>query len=227
MATIYKSKPTIADLQSRPADITLQVKLGTSDKSAAGVSILSLGPDLLKANNATSATTNVATVDLGGDYVEFSAALGAAAPETDSAATQIAIGAAFDGNPLLRLLDHDNDGRLMRRERQEISGLFASLDRDGDGAVTSNEVPVPIRFAVTLGPHVHELLATPVPAARAMTTHTQSPTAPAWFKSMDKNGDGDLSRSEFLGTTEQFKQLDTNGDGLLSVSEALKLKTGK
>ena len=44
---------------------------------------------------------------------------------------------------------------------------------------------------------------------------------------MDKNSDSDLSRSEFLGTTEQFKQLDTNGDGLLSVAEALKLKTGK
>jgi hypothetical protein len=44
---------------------------------------------------------------------------------------------------------------------------------------------------------------------------------------MDKNGDGDLSRGEFLGTTEQFKQLDTNSDGLLSIAEALKLKTGK
>src|SRR3954453_16870780 len=130
MATIYKAKPTIADLQSQAADITLQVKLGTSDKSAAGVSVLSLGPDLGKANSAASATTNVATVDLGGDYIEFSAAQGAVAPETESAATQIAIGAAFDGNPSLRWLAHANDGGRTRRERQEIRRLFGSLDRD-------------------------------------------------------------------------------------------------
>jgi EF hand len=238
MANIYKSQPsaaagtkgpvpTVADLRVRPADIILQVNLGTSDKSATGVSVLSLGSELSKSNSAASATTNVATVELDGDYVEVSAAQGAPAPSGDSAASQIAIGAAFDGNPLLRLLDRDNDGRLTRRERQEVSGLFASLDRNGDGAVSSSEVPVPIRLAVTLGPHVHELLATPAPAARETTPRSAAPTAPGWFKSMDKNNDSDLSRSEFLGTTEQFKQLDTNGDGLLSIAEALKLKTGK
>lgn len=237
MASIYASAPaaatgmkgsvpTIASLQTRPADITLQVNLSTSDKSGTGISVLSLGPELSKTNGAASATTNVATIDLDGDYVEFSAAQGTAT-ESDSAATQISIGAAFDGNPLLRLLDRDNDGRLTRRERQEISGLFASLDRNDDGTVSASEVPVPIRLAVTLGPHVHELLATPAPAARAMTTRTSSPAAPGWFTSMDKNSDSDLSRGEFLGTTEQFKQLDINGDGLLSVAEALKLKTVK
>ncbi len=226
MANIYKAKSTVSSLQSQPADITLQVNLGNSDQKTSGVSVLSLSPELSKTTNAASGTENVATVELDGDYVEFLAAQGTA-QETESAATQVAIGAAIDGNPLLRLLDHDNDGRLTRRERQEISGLFASLDRNGDGTVSANEVPVPIRLAVTLGPHVHELLASPTPAARATTPRSAAPTAPGWFTSMDKNSDGDLSRGEFLGTTEQFKRLDTNGDGLLSVAEALKLKTGK
>ena len=100
------------------------------------------------------------------------------------------------------------------RERQELSGLLAALDRDGDGAVGASEMPMPIRFAVTLGPHVHELLATPVGAARAIAPRESAPAAPAWFASMDKNHDGDLSRSEFLGTSEQFRQFDADGDGL-------------
>ena len=50
---------------------------------------------------------------------------------------------------------------------------------------------------------------------------------PDWFASMDKNHDRDLSRGEFLGTTEQFRQFDTDGDGLLSVAEAAKLNNGQ
>jgi hypothetical protein len=37
---------------------------------------------------------------------------------------------------------------------------------------------------------------------------------------MDRNGDGDVSRREFLGTDEQFREIDTDGDGLISVEEA-------
>jgi Ca2+-binding EF-hand superfamily protein len=43
---------------------------------------------------------------------------------------------------------------------------------------------------------------------------------PVWFRKMDRNGDGDVSQTEFLGTSEQFRRIDSDGDGLIDVSEA-------
>jgi hypothetical protein len=37
---------------------------------------------------------------------------------------------------------------------------------------------------------------------------------------MDRNGDGDVSRREFLGTREDFNRIDTDGDGLIDADEA-------
>jgi Ca2+-binding EF-hand superfamily protein len=228
MAKLYGARAKDArSLATRAADVTLEVRFGEHDVKAAGISVLSVGPDLSASTSAVSATSDVITLDVDGDYVEFLGGTSGVLAEAEAAGSQIAIGAVLDGNPLLRLIDRDNNGRLTRRQRQDLSALFASLDRDHDGSVSNAEVPIPIRFALTLGPHVHELLASPAPAARAMTTRPAAPTAPSWFTSMDKNNDGDLSRSEFLGTAEQFNALDTNGDGLISVAEALKLKTEK
>jgi hypothetical protein len=39
---------------------------------------------------------------------------------------------------------------------------------------------------------------------------------------MDRNGDGDVSKREWLGSMEDFKKIDTDGDGLISVEEAEK-----
>jgi hypothetical protein len=218
-----------AALTSSQADITLRVDFATAkdDERPAAVSLLSLGSDLQSNGESAIATADVISFDVGGDFVEFAAAQSPAGENGDASATQLAIGAVIDGNPLERLLDRDQDGRFTLRERQELAGLLAALDRNQDGQVAREEIPVPIRLAVTPGPHVHRLLATPTSSARAIAPREAAPAPPDWFLSMDKNADRDLARGEFLGTTEQFRQFDTDGDGLLSVSEALKLSTGQ
>ncbi len=44
--------------------------------------------------------------------------------------------------------------------------------------------------------------------------------APAWMTAMDRNGDGELSRREFLGSSRQFAAIDRNADGVIDASEA-------
>jgi Ca2+-binding EF-hand superfamily protein len=215
---------------SAPADITLRADFRSAEgdeKQTSELSIISLGQELATIEDSVVATSEVISVDIGGDFVEFSAAQAPTVDMTDVAASQLAIGAVIDGNPLERLLDRDQDGRFTQRERQELAGLLAALDRNQDGQLVSDEIPTPIRLAVTLGPRVHELLATTTGSARTIAPRESAPIPPDWFASMDKNSDRDLSREEFLGTSEQFRQFDADSDGLLSVAEALKLNGGQ
>jgi hypothetical protein len=215
----------LRELCREPADVTLRAELGgkAAGDKAAGLEVISVGSQLATTPDCVTATADVITLNLAGDVVEVSAV---GAPDDQSDASQLAVGAVIDGNPLLRVLDQDEDGRLTLRERQSLGGLLQTLDGNHDGQVSASELPIPIRLAITLGPQVHQLLAAPTGAARRVAPQKSS-APPDWFVSMDKNKDGDLSRSEFLGTIEQFRQFDKDGDGLLSVREALQVKPGQ
>ena len=55
---------------------------------------------------------------------------------------------------------------------------------------------------------------------------SQAGRGPLWFRKMDRNGDGDVSPLEFLGTPEQFRKIDADGDGLIDVTEAERADEG-
>jgi Ca2+-binding EF-hand superfamily protein len=134
---------------------------------------------------------------------------------------QVVVTAIDRGRNLFDLMDTNGDGRLdlaeLTRAARVLPGELARvmpLERSaipasyrlaiGRGPVSGSFVPVPFGSATKPKP------ATALPAARG----------PRWFRAMDRNGDGYVSRQEFIGSTELFAKLDANGDGRISRKEA-------
>ena len=94
-----------------------------------------------------------------------------------------------------------------------------ALDTDQDQIIGGDEIPESISVSFTLGG------TTGVPVDRPGGFPTYGPRVPTsggpeWFTRMDRNGDGDVTLKEFLGSEADFARLDTSGDGLLDPQEA-------
>jgi len=138
------------------------------------------------------------------------------------------VAVSTEGKGLFEMIDTDGDGRLSVREMRNAVQLIAELDRDGDGCVSKAEIPRCSVATFRTGPAGRDDLGSYQQAqtlivrgqARRQQPPAKAPRGPEWFRKMDRNGDGDVSRREFLGTDEQFRAIDTDGDGLISVEEA-------
>ena len=96
---------------------------------------------------------------------------------------------------------------------RELRNAKAVLTARGEQVVRAPDYSAPavtvIVSAGTSGPPPVRLTKAPPPQR-----------GPLWFRALDRNGDGDVSRKEFAGTDAQFKQYDADGDGLISADEA-------
>ena len=126
---------------------------------------------------------------------------------------------------LFDLLDTDRDGRLSVRELRGAVKLLEQLDTAKKGYLEARDLPKSYQLALRQGP-----ASTPAAGGAAFLALYQTQrggdavpertVGPMWFRKMDRNRDGDVSRREFLGSDEQFRAIDTDGDGLISAAEA-------
>ena len=139
----------------------------------------------------------------------------------------LAVDCQDHGRSLFDALDADGDDRLTLREMRSAWGRLGPLAKDG--SLGRADLPRTIRLDFMLGNAraFHTIPFGTGRGERAIGLRAARPSAPAWFRKMDKNDDGDISPREWLGSDEDFEAIDADGDGLISVAEALAFEAKK
>ena len=118
---------------------------------------------------------------------------------------------------LFQIMDANGDRRLGMREVRNAWDKLIALEPTAKDGVTRDALKPDgaVRFGRRLdlqtAPNANDYFVNG-PGQR-------SPAGPDWFRKLDKNGDGELSRREFPGTDAEFAKWDKNGDGGITPDE--------
>lgn len=136
-------------------------------------------------------------------------------------ANQVSLMVHDQTDGLFECLDVDSSGRLGEREISFAAERIRASDNNGDQQLDGEELPfsLAVAFLRAEPPNERSFYVPPI-----ISQATQDADTPTWFYHADLNADGDISRSEFLGTASQFESLDLNGDLFISADEALKFE---
>ena len=110
-------------------------------------------------------------------------------------------------------LDRNHDGRLSSREI-DSAGERIGVMSDEASFLRRSELPTTYTVRFIRGNPQQD-----ANSFRRSVHAAKTDRVPAWATEMDINKDGDISRSEFIGTKTQFDQLDEDNDGFLEPSE--------
>jgi hypothetical protein len=193
----------------------------TAELPAAKVTLLGHSEEVAPFGEATA---DRLALTLGGTRLAISAT-GAAIPGQPMAAyggdaqNQLQLMVHDQEDALFEELDANGDGRLGTREMTACRERLAARDANGDGGLAADELPYSMIVAFMRGGMGGDGFYSPPRTAPVAA----SAGAPDWFRHADFNGDGDVSRREFLGEPMRFQELDGDGNGFVDVSEAMQV----
>jgi Ca2+-binding EF-hand superfamily protein len=144
--------------------------------------------------------------------------------QSSAARSQMVLSVADQGRAIFAVVDTNRDHHLSVREIRGAVARVLSWDRNGDGKIRSDEIPHHYELSIGRGQITAVGMSGSDPRVTASPPSTPAAAGPKWYRKMDRNRDGDISRREFLGPRAAFERLDADGDGLISAQEAATAK---